>query len=158
MIRPARNSDREAIIDIIDTCLREIGDRFFPEGEGQDLLDVDAAYTNQDGAFVVLEKDGEVIGTHATSPVDVEKGIITFRRLYLKRERRGQGHGYELMKWAIDWSIEKGWKQVVFWSDTRFTHAHKFFESFNFEKGETRDMDDGAMPYSEYRFQLDLKA
>ncbi|MGB0578751.1 MAG: GNAT family N-acetyltransferase [Limisphaerales bacterium] len=157
MIRPARNSDREAIIEIIDTCLREIGDRFFPEGEGQDLLDVDAAYTNKGGAFVVLEKDGQIIGTHATSPVDHEEGIITFRRLYLKHEHRRQGHGYTLMKWAIEWSIEQGWKQIVFWSDTRFRRAHEFFETFGFVKGETRDMDDGAMPYSEHRFQLGLK-
>lgn len=156
VIRPARNSDREVIIEIIDTCLREIGDRFFPEGEGQDLLDVDAAYTHKGGAFVVLEQDARIIGTHATSPVDKEKGVITFRRLYLKREFRGQGQGRQLMQWAIDWSIEHGWKQVVFWSDTRFTRAHEFFATFGFKKGETRDMDDGAAPYSEYRFHLDL--
>jgi putative acetyltransferase len=156
MIRPARQSDCDAIIAIIDTCLREIGDRFFPEGEGQDLLDVASSYDANGGAFVVLEQAGEVIGTHATLPVDTENRIATFRRLYLKQEHRGQRHGKVLMQWAIDWCRENNYRQIEFWSDTRFTHAHKFFASFGFQKGTTRDMDDGAVPYSEYFFQLTL--
>lgn len=156
MIRPARPADREAVIEIIDTCLREIDDRLFLEGEGKDLTDVDEAYTNKGGAFVVMEENGEVIGTHATLPVDPEKSRITFRRLYLKREVRGRGHGRALMQWAIDWSREHGWKEIVFWSDIRFTRAHRFFESFGFQRGETRDMNDTPLPYSEYRFRMRL--
>lgn len=153
MIRPARQSDREAIIKIIDTCLGEIGDRFFPEGEGHDLLDIEAAYPAKGGAFVVLEHEGQIIGTHATLPINQDKGIATFRRLYLKKEHRAQGFGRDLMVWAIEWCSDKGYKRIEFWSDTRFTCAHKFFESFGFVKGATRDMDDGALPYSEYHFQ-----
>jgi len=156
MIRPALPADRPAMIDIIDTCLREIDDRLFLDGEGKDVTDVEAAYTDKGGAFVVLEIDGEIIGTHATLPVDREHGIITFRRLYLKREHRGRGHGRALMQWAIDWSREHGFKEIVFWSDIRFTRAHRFFESFGFQRGETRDMNDTPLPYSEYRFNLRL--
>ena len=156
MIRPARFTDRDAMIEIIDTCLREIDDQLFLDGEGKDVTDVDAAYADKGGAFVVLEKEGEVIGTHATLPVDREQGIITFRRLYLKREHRGHGHGRALMQWAIDWSREHGFKEITFWSDIRFTRAHRFFESIGFQRGETREMNDTPLPYSEYRFHLRL--
>ncbi len=154
MIRPALPSDRESIIEIIDACLREIGDRFFPEGEGQDLLDVAASYDGKGGAFVVLEHEGRIIGTHATLPLDPEERIATFRRLYLRREHRGRRHGKALMQWALDWCAENDYRTVEFWSDTRFTHAHRFFASFGFRKGVVRDMDDGAAPYSEFLFQL----
>lgn len=156
MIRPAKPEDRPAMIDIIDTCLREIDDRLFLDSEGRDVTDVDAAYTAKGGAFIVLEIDGEVIGTHATLPVDLDQGVVTFRRLYLKRAFRGQGHGQTLMRWAIDWSRQQGFKEVSFWSDIRFTRAHHFFESFGFERGKTRDMNDSPLPYSEYHFRLRL--
>lgn len=151
-IRPATAADRDTIIDLIDTCLREIGDQVFIDGEGRDLLDVSSAYDQRGGAFVVLELDGEVIGTHATLPVETSGKVATFRRLYLKKSHRGSGHGARLMEWAIDWCQSHGFEKIVFWSDTNFTRAHQLFESFGFTKGETRDMDDGAVPYSEYRF------
>ena len=156
MIRPATSDDRDAIIAIIDTCLREIGDRFYPEGEGHDLLDVNAAYDAKGGAFVVLEREGQIIGTHATLPIDQDQGIATFRRLYLKQEFRGKRHGKELFQWAIDWCRANRFRRVEFWSDTRFTRAHEFFGTFGFKKGATRDMDDGAVPYSEFFFELEL--
>lgn len=156
MIRPARPEDRAAMIAIIDTCLREIDDQLFLDGEGRDVMDVEAAYTRKGGAFVVLEVDGEVIGTHATLPVDPEKGVVTFRRLYLKHEQRGKGYGRDLMQWAIDWSRANGFHEIAFWSDIRFTRAHAFFESFGFERGETREMNYTPLPYQEYRFSLRL--
>ena len=155
-IRPATAVDRDVIIELIDTCLREINDRVFLEGESRDLLDVNAAYDQRGGAFVVLELNGEVIGTHATLPTDVEQGTATFRRLYLKRSHRGAGHGARLMEWAVDWCRTHGFKEIVFWSDTNFTRAHQLFESFDFTKGETREMNDGAVPYSEFHFRRRL--
>ncbi len=156
MIRAATNSDASAVFEVIDSCLREIGDRVFPEGEGRDLLDIESAYAGKGGAFVVFERDGTIAGTHATLPIDRENGTVTFRRLYVRSALRGERIGKQLMQWAIDWSRENRFREVVFWSDTRFTHAHEFFRRFGFERGETRDMDDGALPYSEYRFALKL--
>lgn len=155
-LRPAEPEDRDAIIALIDDCLREIGDRVCLEGEGKDLLDVRTSYDECGGAFVVLESGGEVIGTHATLPIDDERGAATFRRLYLKKSHRGSGHGARLMEWAIDWCREHGFVKIVFWSDTNFTRAHRLFESFGFTRGETRDMNDGAVPYSEYCFSRKL--
>ncbi len=156
MIRVATNNDGPTVIGIIDSCLREIGDRVYPQGEGKDLLDIEVAYAGKGGEFVVFENDGAIAGTHATLPVDPKNGIVTFRRLYVNRAMRGMGIGKKLMQWAIDWSREQGFSEVVFWSDTRFTHAHEFFRRFGFVQGEMRDMCDGAAPYSEYRFTLKL--
>ncbi|MBG89236.1 MAG: hypothetical protein CMO80_20400 [Verrucomicrobiales bacterium] len=154
-LRPVTDADSAAVVELIDSCLREIGDRVFPEGEGQDLMNPEASYAGRGGAFVFMEDDTGITGTHAVLPTS-ENGTATFRRLYVRKDMRGHGVGKRLMQWAIDEAIAKGFERVVFWSDTRFAHAHEFFRRFGFVKGETRDMDDGAVPYSEFRFERAL--
>jgi len=61
------------------------------------------------------------------------------------------------MQWAVDWAKSADFDRVEFWSDTRFSRAHRFFEKFGFETdGTTRDMDDGFEPYSEYFYWMNL--
>lgn len=159
-LRPATNADSDAIIALIDKVYREYGEIMFLEGADADLLDIEGRYAGGGGAFVVLEDGaGNIIGSHATSPVDQAAGILTFRRLYLDQTLRGSGHGRQLMDWAVNWSRDHGFQRVEFWSDTRFTPAHAFFDYYGFSStGEIRDMDDGAAPYSEYFFSLSLDA
>ena len=72
-------------------------------------------------------------------------------------ELRGSGWGGRLMEWAFDWARKHGQSRVEFWSDVRFTRAHRFFRRLGFEHdGRTREMHDGAMPYSEFFFFRDL--
>lgn len=154
-LRAVTNADTAAVTQLIDGCLREIGDRVHPDGEGKDLLNPEAAYAKGSGAFVLIEDKGAVIATHAIAPTS-EAGTVTFRRIYVRADHRGTGLGKRLMQWAMEECRARGFKRIVFWSDTRFAHAHDFFGSFGFQRGETRDMTDGAMPYSEYRFELEL--
>jgi len=47
--------------------------------------------------------------------------------------------------------------RVAFRSDFRFTGPHASLARFGFQPdGRVRDMDNGAMPYQEYFFALDL--
>jgi putative acetyltransferase len=151
--------DESVVIAIIDGCYREHGDPgIHLEGFDADLLKVDQEYRRNGGEFVVLESDGKVVGSHAVYPLDKAKGLATFRRLYLKPEYRGSEHGNLLMQWAIDWVRERSYKNVEFWSDVRFERAHAFFGRFGFNKtGEIRHCSDYWLPYSEFRFTLELK-
>jgi len=156
--RPATDADSQALIDLISRVYDEYGEVMHTAGADSDLLTIEASYADRGGAFIVLEDDtGKVVGSHATSPIDPDSGLLTFRRLYLDRSLRGQNYGNQLMDWAIEWSRDHGYKRVEFWSDTRFVHAHRFFNRLGFTKtGEIRDMDDGALPYSEFYFCMDL--
>ena len=61
------------------------------------------------------------------------------------------------MQWAFDWASSHAQTRVEFWSDTRFTRAHKFFRRLGFEHdGRVREMHDGLMPYSELFFSREL--
>ncbi len=157
-ITPASNDDLDHIIRLIDDCYQEYGDRVVLNGDDKDLLDIEANYKQQGGEFIVVrDPDGVLVGTHAVSPISSQDKLCTFRRLYLASELRGSGLGQALMLWAIQWAREAGYQRVEFWSDTRFTRAHRFFENLGFQTAhETRDMDDGIQPYSEFFFWLDI--
>ena len=157
-LRRATNQDSPELIALIDTVYREYGEVMHTAGADSDLLEIEGRYSGKGGDFVVLQ-DGEntIVGCHATLPIDTGIGLLTFRRLYLEKSLRGSGHGKSLMDWAVEWAREKEYRQVEFWSDTRFSAAHRFFETYGFERtGEIRDMDDGALPYSEYFFRMEL--
>ena len=157
VLRLADAPDRDGVAALIDSILREYGDRLCLEGVDADLLDIRGHYEALGGAFVVLELNGAVVGSHATLPLAGRPGICTFRRLYLERSLRGTRWGRALMQWAIDWARDHEMARVEFWSDTRFERAHRFFEGFGFQRdGRIRDMDDGYLPYREHFFYLDL--
>ena len=155
-IRPGRKEDAEDLTRLVDEVYREYGDEVDLEGYDRDLLDVEDAYRNRGGEFVVLEVDGVVVGAHATQPIDQEAGIVTFRRLYLPKKMRGTEAGKLLMDWAVDWSKEHGYRRVEFWSDTRFERAHRFFERFGFVRGGLRVVEEGKLKFSEHHYAMDL--
>lgn len=156
ILRPGRTEDGPRLVRLIDEVYREYGDEADVEGYDRDLLDVEAAYRQCGGEFVVLTEDGVIVGAHATQPVDPEMGIVTFRRLYLPARMRGTGAGRILMDWAIEWSRKHDFVRVEFWSDTRFTRAHKFFARYGFQRGGIRDVQEGKLTFSEFHFALEL--
>jgi putative acetyltransferase len=155
-LRPATAADEPQIIELIRTVYAEYGEQLYLPGADRDLLDIDRMYAGRGGAFVVLDDDGRICASHATLPLAEQPGVCTFRRLYLSAELRGTGWGRKVMQWALDWAREHKLHRVEFWSDVRFTRAHAFFEKFGFRRGEIREMTDGAAPYREYFFSIDL--
>lgn len=161
ILRPAEPRDVAGLVALIDGVYREHGDEIYLAGADSDLLDVDGSYRELGGEFVVLVDPradaGPIYGAHAVLPLAGRPGVCTFRRLYLNPGLRGRGEGERLMQWAFDWARSQGLVRVEFWSDVRFTRAHRFFARLGFtQTGETREMDDGAMPYREYFFERQL--
>ncbi len=157
VLRPWQPSDQHGVIDLINSVYEEYGDRICLEQADSDLTNVSANYVALGGAFVVLADRHRIVGSHAVLPYAGRSGICTFRRLYLSPDLRGSGSGEWLMNWAVDWAIERGMNRVEFWSDTRFSRAHTFFERCGLQRdGKVRHMADGSMPYSEYYFSAAL--
>lgn len=159
LLRPVRPEDIPGVVELIDRCYAEYGDRVCLTGSEQDLLRLPDAYRQLGGDFIVLHQAGRIVGCHACHPLSTPPATHgcewTFRRLYLDADFRGGESGPHLMQWAIDYVINQGGVGVRFWSDTRFQRAHRFFRRFGFEAtGQTRTLDDGWTPYSEYEFRL----
>jgi putative acetyltransferase len=156
-IRLATNNDSRQIIDLIDSVYREYDDAVNLQGAEADLLDLQQHYFDKRGAFWVLEDEGRVLGTHAALRNADDPSICNFKRLYLNPNLRGTPWSQALMQLTIDWARAQGCRRVEFWSDTRFSRAHRFFDKFGFQKtGQVREMHDGHIPYSEYFYFLPL--
>jgi len=156
-IRDAKLIDTDSIIKLINKVYQKYGDKIFLDGVDSDLLNIEQNYNFIGGKFVVLESNNIVIGTHAVLPDPNRYGVCLFKRLYTEPELWGTGAGNQLMQWAFTWAKEHKMQSVEFWSDIRFERAHKFFEKWNFIKGETRQMSNGSMPYEEYFFSCNLE-
>ncbi|HIM15440.1 MAG TPA: GNAT family N-acetyltransferase [Acidobacteria bacterium] len=157
LLRLAEPQDRQSIIRLIDRVLREYGDEICLTAADHDLTDIDRHYQQVGGAFVVLDDDGTVRGTHAVRPDVTRAHVCYLRRLYLEQPLRGTDWSTHLMDWAFEWAAAHRVRRVELWSDTRFERAHAFFRRCGFrEDGRTRDMDDGVEPYQEHLFSKNL--
>ena len=156
ILRSFTGDDQEGVIAMIDQVYQEYGDRLCLEGADADLTDIPATYLQAGGSFVVLAGE-TILGSHALLPLDPSTATCTFRRLYLDSSLRGTGWGEKLMDWAIEQARQEEFERVEFWSDTRFTRAHHFFERIGFQRdGRIREMSDGWIPYQEYFYWYDL--
>ncbi len=157
ILRPATAADAPQIIALVDSVYQEYGDRVCLDDADSDLLAAHEHYAQLGGEFVVLTDGARVVGIHAVVPLADQPGVCTFRRLYLEHSFRGTGAGARLMQWAIDCAREMKFLRVEFWSDTRFSRAHRFFQRLGFQHdGRVREMNDAWTPYQEYYFFRDL--
>lgn len=157
-VSSARNSDKDRVVALIESCYQEHGDQVTLNGDDSDLLNLEGNYHDRAGEFIIVEDQQQtIVGCHAVVPLDQPSRSCTFRRLYLHKSLRGIGLGHALLQWALEWARSQGFQRVEFWSDTRFERAHKFFLKSGFLTDyTTRKMDDGVQPYSEFFFWMDL--
>jgi len=161
-IRLATNQDQAGIVALINEVLGEYDDAICLEGSEADLNDLQSNFFDVGGAFWVIEDssidhDRSIVGTHALLPLQDRPEVCVFKRLYLAKGLRGGNWGHQLMQTNIDWAKEHKLKRVEFWSDARFSRAHRFFEKFGFQTtGERRTMTDSHENYDELFFFLNF--
>jgi ribosomal protein S18 acetylase RimI-like enzyme len=82
--------------------------------EGQSLLqDIDEfqqTYFNDDGIFLVLTDDDQIIGTGAIRKIDGK--ICELKRVWLLFEYHGKGLGYRMIEELFAFAREKGYQRV----------------------------------------------
>jgi len=82
--------------------------------EGQSLLqDIDEfqqTYFNNDGIFLVLTDDDQIIGTGAVHKIDGK--ICELKRVWLLFEYHGKGLGYRMIQELFAFAREKGYQRV----------------------------------------------
>jgi putative acetyltransferase len=128
------------VIDVIATVFREYGATFELAGFDADLADIPRHYLAAGGVFVVLEDAGRVVGTAAA--VARAEGTWEVKRVYLRREYRGRGHGRALIEHVLARAEGAGGQVALAWSDTRFVTAHGVYERLGFVRVGQRTLAD----------------
>src|SRR4051812_44588431 len=86
-LRPATNSDREVVTQLVFTVLREYGLQPNNKTTDADLSDIEANYAQRGGAFDVLENaEGAIIGCVGLYPTDSK--TCELRKMYLQKSVR----------------------------------------------------------------------
>ncbi|MFI7214775.1 GNAT family N-acetyltransferase [Micromonospora maritima] len=114
-------------------------------GRDRDLPEVDAAYerafadldADPRNHLIVADVDGELVGCLQITYIPglgrhgAERSLIESVRV--RSDRRGQGLGRAMMRWAIDRARERGCALVQLTTDKRRADAHRFYLDLGFE-------------------------
>ena len=141
------------MIRLIGRVYAEYGFIFEPAAELPDLLAFPRHYAAPHGAFFVIRRNGQVVGS-----VGVERlgeSAAELHRLYLDADLRGRGLGRALVEAVITWCRDEGIAQLLLWSDTRFDRAHVLYERMGFQRTGERALDD-INHTREYRYERAL--
>lgn len=130
-LRPATNADREQVKDLVYTVLAEYGLKHDPDTTDADLKDIEQFYLARGGAFRVLEaENGAIIGAYGLYPMGEES--CELRKMYLRRDYRGQGLGRRLLDDALAEARRLGFKSVVLETASVLKEAIALYESYGF--------------------------
>lgn len=155
-VRPAMDADAQELFGLFALCFAEYPGCFVdPHDDLRDLRDPASSFAARGGAFWVLEDErGRVCACVA---VDYpEAGIAELHRLYVRPDQRRRGLGVALVRLAEAHAREHGAHTLFFWSDTRFTDAHRLYERLGYVlSDETRELGDISST-AEIRFDKPL--
>jgi putative acetyltransferase len=96
-------------------------------GELQDMDNFQKDYFDNDGVFLVMTEDDQIIATGAIRKIDTN--ICELKRLWLLSEYHGKGLGYRMMQELFTFAREKKYQWM--WLETDRGHQNR---AFNFYK------------------------
>ncbi|WP_230531097.1 GNAT family N-acetyltransferase [Microvirga roseola] len=155
-LRPARDADAQDLFGLISLCFAEYPGCFVdPHGDLPDLISPGSSFAKKGGVFWVVEDErGHVCACVA---VDFpETGTAELHRLYVRPDRRGRGLGSFLVRHVEDHARGKGAARLFFWSDARFTTAHRLYRRLGYVQADCQRMLDDISHSAEYRFEKAL--
>ncbi|HEY8565405.1 MAG TPA: GNAT family N-acetyltransferase [Beijerinckiaceae bacterium] len=154
--RPAADRDAQDLFGLLSLCFADYpGCYVDPHDDLPDLRAPGRSFAARGGAFWVVEDEtGRVCACVAAD--EPEPGTVELHRLYVRPDRRGAGLGAGLVRLVEEYARDRAASRIVFWSDTRFTTAHRLYERLGYVLvGEPRDLGDVSNS-KEFRFEKEL--
>jgi GNAT superfamily N-acetyltransferase len=152
VIRPLRDADSPALIDLIGTIWRSYpGIVFDVDAELPELKAPAAAFAQAGGQGWVAERADRVLGSVGVAPTGSSPGLWELLKLYVDARERRQGIARRLLRLAENWAKARGAVSIELWTDTRFTQAHNFYARHGYGQDGLRRLADLSRTV-EYRF------
>jgi putative acetyltransferase len=152
-VRLARDDDAQDLFGLISLCFAEYSGCFVdPHDDLPDLRTPGSSFADRGGAFWVVDDErGRVRACVALDFPQAEGAEL--HRLYVRPDQRKQGLGELLVRQTEAFARDQGASSIFFWSDTRFTTAHRLYDRLGYRMGEeVRDLGD-ISGSREYRFE-----
>jgi putative acetyltransferase len=139
-IRPATKKDVPQITKLIGDIWAEYDCILDTQGDDMYLLAPDAYFHSKDGEFWVAAESNEIIATVGVLMSDGKTAEL--KSLYVREDFRRQKLGENLIKLAVKSASMKSRSEIILWSDTRFTNAHRLYEKLGFKLLGKRELKD----------------
>lgn len=114
-----------------------------------DLEKIDEVYGGPKDAFMVIEQDGEIVGTVGVKEDSEDTALL--RRLFVDLKHRKKGYGTQLLEGAIGFCRDKGYKRVYFRCTDRMHDAMKLCMKKGFKEIEALEVAGFRIHSLEYR-------
>ena len=139
-IRPIQPGDAAAVKDLIAGIVNGEFPKESKVYAYQDLDDPVEHYGGERDIFLVAEKDGGIVGTVAIK--DDGSGGALLRRIFVRKDCRGQGYGAKLLNKAMEFCFSHDYGTVTFRGTDRMRSALKLCLKSGFQRQEQTDFDD----------------
>jgi len=139
-IRPVTKKDVPQIIKLIGDIWAEYDCVLDTKTDDKYLLAPDDYFHSKDGEFWVAAEGNEIVATVGVLMLDGNTAEL--KSLYVRKDFRGQKLGENLIKLAVKSASMKSRSEIILWSDTRFTNAHRLYEKLGFKLLGKRELKD----------------
>jgi len=120
--RSATQADAGPVRELVYQVLREFGFTPDPAGTDADLEDLERSYLARGGVFeLLLDEQGKLVGCVGLYPID--EATAELRKMYLRPDARGHGHGQRLLDHALGHARRLGFGIVVLQTATILERA-----------------------------------
>ncbi len=103
------------------------------QGALHDMDDIQNSYFQNNGVFLVMTDDEQIIGTGAIRKIDVE--ICELKRLWLLFGYHGKGLGYRMMQELLSFARAKGYHRMRLETDqSAQRRAFEFYKRLGFSE------------------------
>lgn len=136
-VREFERTDQQAARALIEDGLGEyfgLVDR----AANTDLIDIEASYVKPNGAFLVAEIDGEIVGTAGVLFRPPRARIV---RVGVARAHRRTGVGSALLDEAIALAVAAGLRETIAYTQPEWTAAMAFYGAHGFTPYDRDDVD-----------------
>lgn len=131
IIRPATDADGAALATLIAETFAEYPGCLFLDAEFPELQAPASHYARAGGRLFVAEHEAGLVGSLAVAATAVP-GVAELFKVYSAAGLRGSGLAQRLYAEGEALARAGGAREIVLWSDTRFTRGHRFYEKLGF--------------------------
>lgn len=130
-IRRAGGADTAGARELVFRVLREYGFVPEPAGTDADLMDLEAGFLSGGGMFdVAIAPDGGIAACCGMKILG--EGRVELRKMYVRKDMRGQGLGRRLLERALAWARSRGHPRVELETASVLKEAIALYEKAGF--------------------------